>query len=273
MVLLGLLPFGIATAEVTRVEIAQRLDIGTSGYEKLVGTLHFEVDPTHARNRIIADLERAPTNRSGRVEFSSDFFILQPKDASRSNGTALVEISNRGSKNGTRLFNRGLASDPVSEADLGDRFLFSRGFTLVGVGWEFDVPDRPGLLRIKVPVATAGGAPITGLVRAAFTVDAPAAEFIVTDLAAYTPSDSSERNRRLTVRGSAAAPGGTEIPLPQWRLRGHTVALDGGFAPGLVYELSFAAVHPHVRLVPERPLPPGFSVSGIQLRRGRPAGV
>ncbi|MBL9213305.1 MAG: hypothetical protein JNL92_22775 [Opitutaceae bacterium] len=235
-----------ASAEVTRVEIARRVDVGNSGYEKIVGTLHFAVDPAHPRNRIIADLERAPAGRTGRVEFSSDFFILQPKDAGRSNGTALVEISNRGSRNGLRLFNRGLASDPESVADLGDQFLFRRGFTVVGVGWEFDVPERTGLLRIRVPVATAAGQPITGTVRAAFTVNAPVAEYAVTDLAAYTPSAAADTGRRLTVRGSAAIPGGDAIPPSQWRLRGHTVVLDGGFKPGLVYELSFAAVHPPV---------------------------
>jgi len=238
--------FSIASAEVTRVEIARRVEIGSSGYEKVVGTLHFEVDPALPRNRIIADLELAPVDRTGRVEFSSDFVLLQPKDVRRSNGTAIVEISNRGSKGAVRLFNRGLASDPVTDADLGDKFIFSRGFTVMGVGWEFDVPDRPGMLRIKVPIASAAGQPITGRVRAAFTVNAPAAEFIVTDLAAYAPSDSTGNSHRLTVRGSAAIPGGEEIPRPRWRLRGHTVALDGGFIPGLVYELSFATAHPPV---------------------------
>jgi hypothetical protein len=112
----------------------------------------------------------------------------------------------------------------------------------------------PGMLRIKVPVPSGAGKPITGRVRAAFTVNAPTAEFVVTDLAAYAPSDSSGASHQLTVRGSAATPGGEEIPRTQWRLRGHTVALDGGFAPGLVYELSFATAH--TRRSPAWVLPP-----------------
>lgn len=244
--LIALVPFTFASAEVARVEIARRLDLGDSGYEKISGTFHFAVDPTHPRNRIIADLELAPVNSGGRVEFSSNFFILQPKDARRGNGAVIVEISNRGSTNGLRLFNRRLAGDPTTAADLGDGFLFREGFTVMGVGWEFDVPPRPGLLRLVPPVATHAGQPITGMVRAEFTVNARATEFTVTDLAAYTPSDAVATRRRLTVRPSAAKPGGVDVPPGKWRLRGNTVTIEGGFAPGLVYEVFFEAVHPPV---------------------------
>src|SRR3954453_668647 len=51
---------GVARAEVTRVEIATRVNLGTSGYEKIVGTIHFAVDPRHPRNRVVADLDKAP---------------------------------------------------------------------------------------------------------------------------------------------------------------------------------------------------------------------
>src|SRR5688500_18163506 len=46
---------GIVNGEVTRVDIAKRTDVGTSGYERIVGTIHFAVDPGHARNRVIVD--------------------------------------------------------------------------------------------------------------------------------------------------------------------------------------------------------------------------
>src|SRR5262245_37292777 len=82
-----LLPAWRAQAEVTRVEIASRTDVaggrefGLAGaYEKVVGRVYFEVDPANAHNRIIADVERAPRNAAGRVEFSSDFYILRPKE-------------------------------------------------------------------------------------------------------------------------------------------------------------------------------------------------
>jgi hypothetical protein len=87
-----------ATAEVTRVEVKTRADIGSSGFEKIVGTAHFAVDPKDPRNRVIADIDKAPVNAAGLVEFSSDLYIIRPKDASKSNGIALVDVLNRGRK-------------------------------------------------------------------------------------------------------------------------------------------------------------------------------
>jgi hypothetical protein len=43
--------------------------------------------------------------------------------------------------------------------------LLDQGFTLVWVGWEFDLPPTPGLLCAESPIATNHGKPITGLVR------------------------------------------------------------------------------------------------------------
>ncbi|MBI5768784.1 MAG: hypothetical protein HZA93_13380 [Verrucomicrobia bacterium] len=235
-----------AWAEVTRVDIAQRMDVGASGYEKLVGTAHFAVDPENARNRVIADIDRAPLNKEGRVEFSADLYILRPKDAADANGTAIVEVSNRGGKGLITSFNRGGTRDPMTEADLGDRFLMQQGFTLVWVGWEFDVPRTPGLLRIEVPVATDRGRPITGMVRALFTVDAPTNAFTVTDLAAYTATEQGNLRAELSVRPSRTAGERVILPKETWQLRGHVVSLLSGFEPGKSYELSFEAANPPV---------------------------
>ena len=79
-----------ADAEVVRVDISKRADVGASGYEKIVGTIHFAVDPSDPRNRVIVDLDKAATNASHRVEFSADLYILRPRDPARSNGVALV---------------------------------------------------------------------------------------------------------------------------------------------------------------------------------------
>ena len=104
------------------------MDLGASGYEKIVGTIHFAVDPKDPRNRTVVDLDKAPVNAAGRVEFSSDLYILRPK-APRGNGAALVDILNRGNKVVLNGFNRGGSPDPATENDLGDRFLMRFGFT------------------------------------------------------------------------------------------------------------------------------------------------
>lgn len=236
----------LASAEVTRVEIATRTDVGASGYEKIVGTVHFAIDPKLAGNRVIVDLDRAPINADGRVEFSSDLYILKPKDARAGNGAALLEVSNRGGRGLVSSFNRGGTRDPATEADLGDRFLMREGFTLVSVGWEFDVPRTSGLMRIEVPVATEGGKPISGVVHAAFVLDAVAREYTVSDLAAYVPSDPDGQDSRLTVRAAAMEAQGTEIPRTRWRLNGRAIVLEGGFEAGKVYEIFYRATNPPV---------------------------
>lgn len=232
-----------AWAEVTRVEIASRKDIGASGYEKITGTLHFAIDPKLAVNRTIADLDKAPRTAAGAVEFSADLWIVKPKDARAGNGAALIEVSNRGGKGLVSGFNRGANKDPETEADLGDRFLMQQGFTLVSVGWEFDVPATPGMMRIAVPVAKDGDKPLSGVVHAKFVLDAAAVEHTVTDLAAYVPADPDGSDSQLTVRARAMAGQGEVIPRSRWHFKERAIVLEGGFEAGKTYELFYRAAN------------------------------
>ena len=72
-------------ARVVSVEIDTREDVlggksfGLPGsYERITGTLRFAVDPSNSANRIITDIDLAPRNAEGEVEFSSQFFMLKP---------------------------------------------------------------------------------------------------------------------------------------------------------------------------------------------------
>ena len=234
-----------ADAEVARVEVARRADLGMFGYEKIVGTIHFAVDPKDPHNRMVVDLDKAPVNAAGRVEFSSDLYILRPK-APRGNGAALVDILNRGNKVVLNGFNRGGSPDPASDADLGDRFLMRFGYTLVWVGWEFDVPDQPLAMRIQVPVATDKGKAIAGVVRGAWTATTTAKEFVVADLARYDASDPDGPDSSLVACPSLATNICEAVRREEWRLKGHTVTLDRGFEPGTTYRVSYRAENPPI---------------------------
>jgi hypothetical protein len=236
---------GIARAEVTRVDVARRMDLGASGYEKIVGTIHFAVDPKNSFNRDVIDLDKAPVNAAGRVEFSSDLYILKPK-APRGNGAALVDILNRGNKVVLNGFNRGGSPDPATENDLGDRFLMRFGFTIVWVGWEFDLEDHPTTMKIRVPIATEHGKTITGVVRATFTANARTTDVVVTDLSKYDAVDPAGPDTQLTERAQMLGPPGRAIPRSEWRVAGHTVTFDRGFVPGMTYEVSYRAANPPV---------------------------
>jgi hypothetical protein len=232
-----------AGADVTRVDVARRMDLGSTGYEKIVGTIHFAVDPKDPRNRRVVDLDKAPLNADGRVEFSSDLYILRPKPP-RGNGAALVDVLNRGNKTVLNGFNRGGSPDPATENDLGDRFLMRFGFTIVWVGWEFDVGDRPLAMRIHVPAATDHGKPITGVVSAAWTANARSTEFVVNDLAFYDAADPAGPDSSLRACRGFLDDACTELPRAKWRVSGHSVTFDGGFEPGTTYRIRYRAANP-----------------------------
>lgn len=256
-----------ALAEVVRVVIDHREPVldgrswGSVGaYEKLVGRIYFLFDPESPANAGIVDLAYAPRNAQGRVEAWAEFTVLQPVDAERGRGVAWLEVSNRGGKASLRYFHGASAGalDPTRPEEFGDGLLFQEGLTLIWVGWQWDVPERDGLVRLHVPlVRGAGGEPLSGLVRADWTVDEP------TDLLplahrghrAYPASDPGDPANVLTVRDGREAPREV-IPREAWHFvaaeegteagRFVQVALDGGFEAGRIYELVYRAQDPRI---------------------------
>ena len=57
----------------------------TGAYERVRGTFRGELDPADSRNRIIVNLDKAPRNARGMVEYEADFFMLRPVDRARGN--------------------------------------------------------------------------------------------------------------------------------------------------------------------------------------------
>src|SRR5262245_42507418 len=172
----------LAIAEVTKVTIASRAPVangqpfGTVGpYEKLTGTIEFALEPANPHNKAIVDLDAAPRSSDGRVHFTADLFVLQPSAPSRGNGTLLFEIANRGRKGILGRFNRSGSQDPTASNDFGDGFLMKDGYTIVWVGWQFDV--EPPMLRVAAPVAN-----VTGRVRFSFIPDERRTEIAPADL-------------------------------------------------------------------------------------------
>src|SRR6202162_4890255 len=79
-------------AALLRIELSERSDVlagksfGSAGpYERLIGKAYFAVDPKNSANRIISDIDKAPRDESGLVEFSADLYVLKPRDLSRGN--------------------------------------------------------------------------------------------------------------------------------------------------------------------------------------------
>ena len=160
-------------------------------------------------------------------------------------------------------------------------------------------------MRIHVPVATDGGKPITGVVRAAWTAAANA-KGLRRDRSGDVRRRRSRRSRQLARGVSVDA----HQPLRgceargTWRVKGHAVTLDTGFVPGTTCRVSYRAANPPVaglgfvairdtaawlktsarsaragavrlrlRILAERTLPPQLHVRRLQHRRTRSAGV
>jgi hypothetical protein len=246
----------VADARVVRLRIERREVIlnggafGAAGpYEKLVGKVDFGLDPSLPRNGEIVDLKLAPRSARGEVEASADFYMLKPVDPRRGNGRLFYEVGNRGGKAMLSTFQKAAGSpDPATEAQFGDGALMRQGFTLLWMGWQWDVPERPGTMRMEMPIATENGKKITGVVRGNFILNERASTASVADRAhkAYEVLDPASPENVMTVRDDPTAKGQV-IPHARWRFTdGGTVALDGGFEPGRIYDVVYRTADPRV---------------------------
>jgi hypothetical protein len=252
-----------ALARVDHVEITKREDVlngkafGAAGaYEKIVGKIYFSADPSNVHNQQIIDLDKADRNSKGQVEFSADFYVLRPKDQTKSNGAMLYEVSNRGGKGMVSILQRAKGSpDPTTEAEFGDGFLMNRGYTLAWLGWQWDVPPAPNVMRFTAPVAYGPHhAHITGLVRADFMPTERVNKWPLSHMLngrnggnGYDVSDPTDARNVLTVRDHPLDKRQV-IPRSQWRFGAdkHSIEFDSGFEKGRIYEVVYVAQDPAI---------------------------
>src|ERR1700681_2077250 len=181
-----------ADARVTKIEIISKeapafggyvfKDVGA--YEKIVGKAFGELDPKDPKNAVIVDIQLAPKNANGKVEYAFDFYILKPIDLGKGNHKVMYEPPNRGRKTHAAL-NRGAGgNDPGSVTDpkvLANTFLPPRGYTMVWSGWDYSAgtSTADANTTITLPLAkNSDGSTITG----------PAYEYIVTRGKSYSLS-------------------------------------------------------------------------------------
>ena len=156
-----------------REPFADGHSFGDAGpYERLVGRARFAVDPDAPAYADVVDLDRAPRNSAGLVEYTADVCMLKP--AGPGNRRLFFGYGNRGNKRELQFFNDAPASnDPRTLPDAGNGFLMRRGYTVVWAAWEGDLLPGDGRMLLDVPVARGGAEPLTGLVRTEFIADRP----------------------------------------------------------------------------------------------------
>ncbi len=264
-------------ARITRIQITNResptfggASFGDVGqFEKLTGTAYGEVDPDHPLNAIIQDIDLAPRNARGMVEYSTDLYILKPLDLAKGNRMLFYFVVNRG--NGGIPFNVGVpaGNDPVSA---GDGFIQNLGYTLIKSGWQADVLPGTSRMTMQVPIARSpDGSSITGDVRAEFivavattTLNLSSGTFTGLTHASY-PTVSTDNTTplsdgfvpTLTVRSHEKDP---RVPISNatWAFgscpdgvhvtpSATQICMRGtGFKPGTIYELLYRAKDPIV---------------------------
>ena len=242
-------------------------------FERLDGTAHMEVDPHDPRNAVIVNLDRAPRNERGLVEFSAPFFIIKPVDPARGNRKLLYGINNRGNaiELGFQTFPRlPRGADPES----GDGLFFRLGYSFVDAGWAGDIITTETRLGANLPVAVqADGSPIVSRIRIQYPSDplrrTPAGAggtgpdgYTVplkgnSRFVSYETADTDTAHSTLTVRDGidgarravpadrwafGACPTGRESLSPTVT----DVCLFDGFQPDKVYELVYPATNPWV---------------------------
>ncbi len=257
-----------ARAEVVRMQIDERApfaegrSFGRSGsYEKVSGRLFFELDPDSPANSRITDIQLAPRNERGKVEFWTDFFILKPTDPSRGNRRILYDVHNRGNKLAVWTFNGVRSNNPTSLADAGNGFLMRHGYTIVWSGWNGDVmPDGNDRLIAGLPIARENGQEIVGRIHAEIcrnekVFSQPIFHDQWSTSRVYPAVNVDNSTATLTMRPTRAEPA-AEVPRDQWafaRLEdGKPIAdpthlhIKQGLKPGWLYELTYTAKNPRV---------------------------
>ena len=125
-----------AEAKIVRLEIASKQSYGTFRPGEFLfweGRVVGELQPTEK----IPDIEKAPRNAEGLVEYAARVALIFPKSPETGNGVLLVDIPNRGRPYAQALYNS--PRDEPFEAgtfEVGTGFLQDRGFAIAEVQWE-----------------------------------------------------------------------------------------------------------------------------------------
>jgi hypothetical protein len=220
---------------------------GVAGaYTELRGRAHFALDPRHAANAAIVDLDLAPRGVDGCVEFSADIRILRPQDADSLNSRLVLDVVNRGNPVAIRNTDLGPARLPEKDSQ---GWLLQQGYTIVSCGWQHNVPAGTERLGLRAPEAIQrNGQRMTGPLRSVLQVSAPTTLVGVADEpsgvehVAHPAADVHDPTAMLTAR---------DYPLGSPRLvarrdwhftpdRTH-VRYESGFAPGAIYEITYTA--------------------------------
>jgi Alpha/beta hydrolase domain len=251
-----------ADARVTKVVIESTLDPDTTlaatgpagAIKRISGRAYGELDPTNPLNAIIQDVQLAPKNANGKVEYVATWQLVMPSDRSKLSGLMWHDVPNRG----------GRVTIVPAERNVGDVGLSS--------GWQGDnagqtAHTQAGQDFVIVPIAkNADGSPIRGEVLGRI-VNRSGAEsqpiLVQTSPLPYKPVDLDTKKATLTVVKHETVDGVVTIdsvmPASDWawakcdaanpfpgKPDPTQICLKKGSDPKLLYQVIFTAENPPV---------------------------
>ena len=221
-------------------------DVGQ--YERLSGYVVGAADLNDSKNAGLVNLDKAPRNSDGLVEYKVDVTLLRPIDPTKGNDWVFYEILNRGQKRATCRVNSGPPLNTMDNADeAGTGYLMNEGYTVVWTGWQDDVMRENAKMRADYPIATNGDTPITGKCLEEFISEANEPTFV--GPLAY-PAANLDEDAILTVRLREREDRQTPADL-SWRYLDDrrieiTRPSDDAFDGGTIYEFIYTAKNPTV---------------------------
>ena len=220
--------------------------------ETITGRAFGELDPHAPGNAIITDIDHAPLNGRGTVEYVAKFTLAKPTDMTRASGVLWYDVVNRGAPVKP---NRG-ASSPLDD-----------GHVRLISGWQGDLTQTDANWTVQVPVArNPDGSSIIGPVLSR-TADVPsgAGSRPLGILSYPNPYDAASLDTtRLHLLATASETRAgevgptTEVPTSDWAFADcsttpfpgvpnpRMLCVKGGFDPAKLYQLTYEAKDPKV---------------------------
>src|SRR5438105_1940183 len=225
------------------------------GYVRIRGLARGTLDPNAPENAGIVDLDKAPRNAAGLVDYATDIFILRPTEPRRGSGVLVYDVTNRGSKRILQLLDDVPASEPIAvndpktARDAGLGFLLGRGHSIVWSGWDPGAPRANNGLGGDFPTALENGKPITGRIRDEFHVGTRGPAELVVRRLSYPAASLDQLEARLTVR-DRESDRRRDVARAEWQFvdnRSIRMLPEGRpFEPFKIYELWYEATDPKV---------------------------
>jgi hypothetical protein len=261
-VVAALLVWAPADARVTKIVINAIVDpdatlapFGDAGpLKRMTGRAFGELDPRDERNSIIQDIQLAPRNANGKVEYQATFQLILPSDPAKMSGLMWHDVPNRG----------GRITIVAAERNAGDVGLSS--------GWQGDNSGATSQTLtsnevVVVPVArNRDGSSITGTVLGRIVNRSGSNSqpiLVQSNPLPYRPASLDTTKATLTTHTHETVDGivtvGSTIPSADWAWAkcdaAHPfpgtpdptqICLKNGFDPNLLYQVVFTAKDPYV---------------------------